>query len=118
MRQCRETSNPGGSEFSTPTGGDEVTINATIHNLGTGDASNVEVLFEVDGVEVGRDTIPSIPAGGTGTASALWGSVKHLQGLHTVVVTADPGNEIEETNEGNNTASRQVEVVGNKIRPR
>jgi hypothetical protein len=98
-------------------GGDEVTINATIHNLGTGDASNVEVLFEVDGVEVGRDTIPSIPAGGTGTASALWGSVKHLQGLHTVVVTTDPGNEIEETNEGNNTASRQVEVVGNKIRP-
>jgi hypothetical protein len=48
------------------------------------------VLFVVDGAEIGRDTIPSIPAGGTGTASVLWGSVKHLQGLHTVVVTADP----------------------------
>jgi subtilase family serine protease len=44
--------------------------------------------------------------------------VKHLQGLHTVEVTADPDNDIEETNEANNTATRQVEVQGNKIRPR
>jgi subtilase family serine protease len=34
-----------------------------------------------------------------------------------VGVTADPDNDIEETDEGNNGASRLVEVKGNKIRP-
>jgi hypothetical protein len=99
-------------------GADVVTINARIHNLGTGDASNVEVKFVVDGSERGRTTISTVPAGGSATTSLLWGNVKHLQGLHTVVVTADPDNDIEETNEANNTATRQVEILGNKIRPR
>jgi hypothetical protein len=98
-------------------GADVVTIHARIHNLGTGDAANVEVRFEVDGAEIGRTTIASIPAGGSATTSILWGNVKHLQGTHTVVVTADPDNDIEETDEGNNAANRLVEVRGNKIRP-
>jgi len=99
-------------------GADVVTINARIHNLGTGAASNVAVQFIVDGAEIGRTTIPSIPAGGSATTSFLWGSLKQLQGTHTVTVVVDPENEIEEPNENNNNASRQVEVVGNKIRPR
>jgi hypothetical protein len=97
-------------------GGDVVTINAKIHNLGTGAASNVEVQFIVDGVEIGRTTVPSIPAGGSATTSFLWGSMKQLQGTHTVTVTADPDDDIEETSETNNSASRQVQVIGNKIR--
>jgi subtilase family serine protease len=95
-----------------------VTVNARIRNLGTGDASNVEVLFKVNGLELGRRTIAVIRAGGSATASIQWGNVKHLQGVHIVVVTADPANTIKETNENNNQATRVVEVRGNKIRPR
>jgi hypothetical protein len=99
-------------------GADVVTVNARIRNLGTGDASNVEVLFKVNGLELGRRTIAVIRAGGSATASIQWGNVKHLQGVHIVVVTADPANTIKETNENNNQATRVVEVRGNKIRPR
>ncbi|MGH2661961.1 MAG: S8 family serine peptidase [Actinomycetota bacterium] len=99
-------------------GADVVTVVARIHNVGEAEASNVEVRFVANGSEIGRTTISSIPAGGSATTSQLWGSVKHQQGFHTVEVTADPDEEIEEEDDANNTAQRVVKVRGNKIRPR
>jgi hypothetical protein len=96
-------------------GGDRVTITATIRNVGGVDASNVAVRFEDNGTPIAPDqTITRIPAGSSRTASVVW-NTKHLKGEHTLTVTADPANSIDETNEGNNSASRTVLVRGNKV---
>ncbi len=97
-------------------GGDVVTITATIHNIGRGPASDVHVRFTDNGAQIGDvQTIASIPAGGTGTASVVW-SVKHETGTRVIEVTADPANTIRESDETNNTASKSVTVRGNKTR--
>ena len=50
-----------------------------------------------------------------GRASVVWDT--HSQnGSHTITATADPGNAIVESNEGNNTGSRSVTVQGGKVR--
>lgn len=97
-------------------GGDNVTVTATVRNAGTAEARNVAVRFAVDGQAIAPDqTIASIPAGGSGTASVVW-SVKHQDGTHTLTVTADPADAIRELVETNNAASVSVTVRGNKVR--
>jgi hypothetical protein len=112
------TLSPGDIAFSSQKikGGDQVTITASIHNVGDAAASAVVVRFEDGGSPIGADqTISSIPAGGSGTASVVW-DTKHLQGSRTITVTADPGDAIDEVAEGNNSASVQVNVRGNKVK--
>jgi hypothetical protein len=96
-------------------GDKQVTISATVRNVGRVAASGVAVRFSVDGVEVGRRTIASIPAGGSATAFVSW-STKHRDGQHTATVTADPADEIDEESEANNEASRSFVVRGNQVR--
>jgi hypothetical protein len=97
-------------------GGDKVTITATVHNVGTGDATDVKVRFTDNGAQIGTDqTIAAIPAGGTGQAQVVW-DTKHLKGNRTITVTADPGDVIDESDETNNSASITVTVRGNKVR--
>jgi hypothetical protein len=96
-------------------GGDQVTITATVRNVGTARARNVPVSFRVNGVQLGSlQTISAIAAGGSGTASVVW-DTKHRDGTHTITVTADPENAIAELSESNNSASRTVVVKGNKV---
>ncbi len=96
-------------------GGDSVTITATVRNIGTAPARNVPVAFRVDGAQVGSvQTISSIAAGGSGTASVVW-EAKHRDGTHTITVTADPANAIAELSEVNNSASGTFVVRGNKV---
>jgi hypothetical protein len=96
-------------------GGDRVTIRATVHNAGTADASNVKVRFTDNGTAIGADqSIASIAAGGSGTASTVW-NTKGLKGDHTIAAIADPANAIRELNETNNTAGVTVKVRGNKV---
>jgi hypothetical protein len=91
------------------------TITATVHNVGTKAAQNVGVRFEVDGSQVGTvQTIASIAAGGSGTASVAW-DIRGKNGEHTVTVTADPAGAIIELDETNNSASRTVLVRGNLV---
>ncbi|HEV8534886.1 MAG TPA: S8 family serine peptidase [Candidatus Limnocylindria bacterium] len=92
------------------------TIAATIRNVGDVGASNVAVRFLVDGAQLGADkTIASIAAGGTGVASTIW-DTKHVQGDHVITVVADPASAISEIREDNNSASRIVNVRGNRVR--
>jgi hypothetical protein len=103
------------SGISFATVKDQTTITATVRNLGTAGANAVAVRFTDNGVQIGSvQTIASVAAGGSGTASVLW-STKGLKGEHTIVVTADPANAIAESDEANNTASRTVTVKGNKV---
>jgi hypothetical protein len=96
-------------------GDKQVGITATIHNVGRVRASDAKVRFSVDGVEIATQTIRSIPAGGSATASVTW-PTKHRDGEHTATVTADPANEIDEESEANNEASRSFVVHGNQVR--
>ena len=96
-------------------GKDQATITATVRNLGSVSASGVAVRFTDNGAQIGSvQTIASIAAGGSGTASVVW-STKGLKGDRTIAVTADPANVIAESDEANNTASRTATVRGNKV---
>jgi hypothetical protein len=96
-------------------GDKQVTITATVRNVGRVRASDVAVRFSVDGAEIGTRTIASIPAGGSATTSVSW-PTKHRDGEHTATVTADPANELDEESEANNEASRSFVVHGNQVR--
>jgi hypothetical protein len=96
--------------------GSLVTIVATVHNLGTLDATGVGVTFAVDGTTLGTPTIQRVVAGSFARASVQW-DAKQANGDHTVSVTADPANTVAESNEDDNSASRVITVKGTKVKP-
>lgn len=88
--------------------GDEVIITATITNAGTEDAVNVLVTFAIDGSPMTQQKFISyLSINGTDNASITWIATK---GTHTITVTVDPSNLIDELNETNNDASISVTV--------
>jgi hypothetical protein len=104
------------SDLAFTTVRDETTVSATVRNPGAAAATAVPVRFTANGGQIGSvQTIASIPAGGSGTASVVW-QTKGLKGDYTIAVTADPANAIPESDEANNSASRVVTVRGNKVR--
>lgn len=94
----------------SPTEGETVTITATIRNIGTGDALNVQVGFYDGASLIGIKKIGLIKAGGTGTASIQWKATP--AGDHLIRVLADPNNKISESDETNNEASKTITVSG------
>jgi parallel beta-helix repeat protein len=87
--------------------GEEVIINATVHNIGMVDAENVTVTFYIDDVQLGSPkTIASIPVSGSETVSTKWTASK--AGSHVVKVVADVPMEANKTN---NVATRGI-IVG------
>jgi hypothetical protein len=104
-----------GSGISFTAGKDQTTITATVRNLGTVAASGVAVRFTDNGAQIGSvQTIGSIAAGSSATASVVW-NTKGLKGDRTITVTADPDNAIAESDEANNSASGTMTVKGNKV---
>lgn len=96
--------------------GKAITVTATVRNIGEAAASNVLVRFTDNGTQIGDvQTIASIPAGSSGTASVTW-NTKGINGERTVAATADPGGAIPESAEDNNSATVVVTIKGNKVR--
>jgi hypothetical protein len=101
------------------TNGTAVTVNATVWNLGDGDAIQVFVRFTDNDTsgqrQVGTDqVIPFVSRfGGTGNASVVW--LAEPPGNHTICVAADPDNVIAEKNETNNVACVIVQVLPSVI---
>ena len=89
--------------------GNKVTVTAIIRNVGAKPASGVAVRFADNGAAFANVTVASIPAGGSATVTATWKPT--TAGAHTVSVTADPANAIDEISEANNTGSRTVTVA-------
>ena len=90
-----------------------VTINATVYNNGLGDASNINVSF-YDGSagpdnNIANITIINISAGASQNASINWTSII---GTHDISIEVDPENSIVETDDGNNIASKTINVSG------
>lgn len=92
---------------------DETTISATIRNTGTSDAAGVAVRFYVNGEQLGNDRIVDVPAGGSATATAAW-NTKGLKGDFVIRVVVDPNDEVAESDESNNSATKLVPVKGNR----
>jgi CARDB len=88
--------------------GQKVTVTAIVRNVGAKSASNVVVRFADNGAAFANVTVASIPAGGSATVRATW--KPSTAGAHTVSVTADPANAIDEISETNNSGSRTVTV--------
>jgi PKD repeat protein len=89
-----------------PDEGEQVTVAVNVTNEGNLNASNLEVAFYSDGIHFASKRI-WVPANGTNTTSAPWTA---QTGNHRLSVTLDPGNEIAETDETNNTANLTVYV--------
>ena len=85
-------------------------LKARIHNVGDLSANNVLVeLYNGDpssgGILIGTDTINTISAGGSQTATVEWNPPL---GLYIIYVIVDPENTIVESNEFNNRAHATI----------
>jgi hypothetical protein len=88
--------------------GDSVVLKAEVFNFGNEGATNVMVVFAVDGNQVGgQQFISYIPVNNSREASVTWVA---STGHHTLNVTVDPTSQITERNESNNRASLSIEV--------
>jgi len=94
--------------LTSPAVGDYVTINATVHNVGTEDASNVLVGFYDNGLLIGSSVITSLPTGGSKVVTIVWEALSW--GWHMISVIADPLNTLIESNEFNNVATKKIYV--------
>jgi len=98
-----------------PREGDALELKATIHNLGT-DVSGVAVnLYDGDPTSSGnllsQKSIPQIiPFGGSVTLSYMIDTI-HFSGMHTLYISVDPDNQIDEISEANNTASKLLSIA-------
>jgi hypothetical protein len=102
---------------SSPVGnGTLVSISATIHNVGLGEARDVIVRFyngdpsQPGSYQIGSDKyLPSINGGSNANVDAQW--TASPTGAHDIYVVVDPDNTIIEMNEANNIAFKALEVI-------
>ena len=105
----------------TPMEGEQVSVSVRVANRGAAEAVNVPVFLyfgnpSQGGVEIGRETIARIPAGGSGLATFSWKATRKIAGkavnpgaqLYAVV---NPDNRVPESDETNNSFSRTVKVL-------
>ncbi len=95
--------------------GTSININATVHNIGYDNATNVSVRFMDNpyGQIEGDKNMSLIPIGGERFAEAIWNTTP--TGSHEICVIADPEKEIAELDETNNQACILVEVADMSI---
>ncbi|MCJ2562865.1 MAG: hypothetical protein LN417_02080 [Candidatus Thermoplasmatota archaeon] len=93
--------------------GSVVTINATIHNMGKENATDIVVRFYDSIVSpsslIGEALIPQIEKSNHSWVEVNWTATAPQ--FHDIWVVVDPENNIPESNESNNTASKQLEVI-------
>ncbi len=95
----------------TPTVGENIALNATIHNIGEADASNASILFydgePASGEKIGEDVV-NVSVNATANASLSWIA---KAGIHEIYVLISPYNEFLEKNYTNNQAFKSITVA-------
>jgi uncharacterized protein YkwD len=101
----------------SPAQGQEVSITATIHNLGNTDIHPVSVKFydgdpDSGGVQIGEDEqVPQILIHDeSAEVNVVWTNPGEPQ-IHDIYVVVDEDNIISETNEGNNQATKSLTLT-------
>ncbi|MGH3071829.1 MAG: CARDB domain-containing protein [Gaiellaceae bacterium] len=102
-------------EATSTKGTRSATVTATVTNAGGAIAAANAVRFSVDGSSLGDVALGELAAGGTATVSITWSLKGVSNGTHTLTAAADPAGVVAESSDANNSASRQVEVRGNKV---
>ena len=87
-------------------------IYANVHNLGDENANNVVVRFYDASTLIGEDQISYLSHHSQAEASIEWTAQE--EGYHLIKVIVDPDDNIEETDETNNEATRSV-LVGTYV---
>ncbi len=103
-----------------PVEGDVVWVNATVHNVGNKNASNVTVeVYDGDpdfsGILIGLDQI-DISVTENETVATIW-NTSCLSGAHCIHVVADPADNIDEFNDDNNAAWKTINIYGENTPP-
>jgi parallel beta-helix repeat protein len=91
-----------------PIENESIGITATIHNVGTESATNILVAFCNDDMPIENRTIDLILGGESKDITISWNATQ--AGWHAIKVSIDPENAIEELNENNNEASKNIYV--------
>jgi len=84
------------------------TINATIKNIGTKEASSFDVVLKDNGNDVEIKQIPSLNSNENTIVSFTW--KPSTEGLHNLTVIVDNNNQIDELNEQNNIMTKLAYV--------
>jgi subtilase family serine protease len=91
-----------------PIENDNVTVMATIHNVGTDNVTNVLVAFYDNSQPIGNRTIDLIQGGESENTMIPWNATP--RDWHTIKVLIDPENTIPELDENNNEAHNDIYV--------
>ena len=100
------------SEISHPAGfyaDRSSTITAVVKNDGTAYTDGFEAAMFVDGILIETTDVPSMGPGGNRSVNFNW--MPELEGNYTIVVMADSGRMINETDESNNNRSMAICVI-------
>jgi PKD repeat protein len=108
--------NTGGGGGGKPRAGDKVTIQATVENRGSAEAAASEVGFALDGQPMAGSPVATgaLGAGDSATVTLTW-DTRGVKGDHQLRAVADAGEDVVESLEGNNGATLDVSVRGNKV---
>src|SRR5690606_34968547 len=85
---------------ASPTESDDVTLSATVKNIGTLASAATDVSFTLDGDEVGTAEVGALAAGAEATVSAETGS--HAAGSYELGAEVDPSGAVAEQSEADN----------------
>jgi hypothetical protein len=87
--------------------GINLTINVTTYNQGTLASGAFYVLFYDNVSQFYNVSMDSVAAGGYANATAYWNT---LAGTHNITVMVDPNNNTQDSDPGNNNASKLINV--------
>jgi uncharacterized membrane protein len=97
---------------ATPRAGEELTIQATVRNLGAVPVNNVEVHLRSDGKFEKKTELTTILVGGFSIASITW---QPTPGDHFIQIVVDPEGTIGEVDDTNNVAGLSITVVSPEL---
>jgi hypothetical protein len=110
------TNTGAGGKNGKPREGDKVTIRATVENLGSADVPATATAVTLDGAPLAGSPVATvaIPAGESVQVELPW-DTRGVSDAHVIGVAADADADVAESEEGNNSATLEVTVRGNKV---
>ncbi len=95
----------------SPTQGNSVALQATVHNNGNTTATNFTVRFTLDSSStLANVAIASLAGGASANVTATWTVPGTMTGTHTLNGIADATGAVAESNEGNNQGDHSFDV--------